>query len=240
MTIRMFQKGFNFAQDGPGNRLVYHLQGCNLSCPWCSNPEGMDFVDAIEVSVDEIVEEAIRCKPLFFDGGGVTFTGGECTCQFEGLKEALTQLKAADISTAIETNGTSPRLPKLFDLVDHLIMDVKHHDAAIHQQYTGLSNEQTLRNLTAASAQHPDLLVRIPLINGVNASVEDLHKFAAVFAAHNTEHTRFELLLYHEYGKNKWEKCGKKYAMENAFVPDGDRLLYESILREHGLRVVRT
>ncbi len=25
--MRIFQKGFNFAQDGPGNRLVYHLQG---------------------------------------------------------------------------------------------------------------------------------------------------------------------------------------------------------------------
>ncbi|MFD1401922.1 MULTISPECIES: 4Fe-4S cluster-binding domain-containing protein [Robinsoniella] len=26
-------------QDGPGNRLFYHLQGCNMRCPWCGNPE---------------------------------------------------------------------------------------------------------------------------------------------------------------------------------------------------------
>ena len=240
MNIRLFQKGFNFAQDGPGNRLVYHLQGCNLSCPWCSNPEGMAFAEGTPVTVEEIVEEALRCQALFFDGGGVTFTGGECTCQFDSLQEALRRLKEADVHTAIETNGTSPRLPELFDLVDTLIMDCKHHDPEAHQQFTGLSNRQTLLNLAEAFAHHPDLLVRIPLIGGVNASREDMERFAAFFASHNTANARFELLPYHEYGKDKWEKCGKTYTMKDAFVSEEDRLAYEAILRANGLQVVRT
>lgn len=240
MDIRLFQKGFNFAQDGPGNRLVYHLQGCNLACPWCSNPEGMTFTGGTAVTVEALVAEAQRCRPLFFDGGGVTFTGGECTCQFDALKEALTRLREAGIHTVIETNGTSPRLPELFPLLDMLIMDCKHHDPAVHQHFTGLSNRQTLDNLAAACREHPNLLVRIPLIGGVNASEEDAERFAALFASHNTGNTRFELLLYHEYGKDKWEKCGKTYTMKDAFVSPEERAKYEDILRAAGLQVVRT
>ena len=47
MTLRIFQKGFNYSQDGQGNRLVYHLQGCNMKCKWCANPEGMPVDGAV-------------------------------------------------------------------------------------------------------------------------------------------------------------------------------------------------
>ena len=99
--MRIFNKGFHFGQDGPGNRLVYHVSGCNMHCIWCSNPEGMSGEAGTDCSVEELLSECQSCRKLFFSGGGVTFTGGEatrCYCELLPLLEHLQQL---NIHTAI-------------------------------------------------------------------------------------------------------------------------------------------
>lgn len=57
MKIRLFQKGFNYSEDGPGNRLVYHFQGCNMHCPWCSNPEGISVKGTLMVNSNLLIDE---------------------------------------------------------------------------------------------------------------------------------------------------------------------------------------
>ena len=240
MEIKYFQKGFNFSQDGQGNRLVYHLQGCNLKCPWCSNPEGMRPDGGISVTTEALADEAERCRPMFFEGGGVPFTGGECTVQFEALKDALSRLTRRGISTAIETNGTSPLLPELFALIDELIIDCKHYDDEVHRRFTGIGNRRIIENLRAAVSRHPNVLIRVPLIGGFNASEDDFRNFSELFAGWNTPNVRVELLLYHEYGRSKWEKSGMEYTVRDAFVAEEERIKFESILRDRGLSVVRT
>lgn len=54
--MKFFQKGWNVSQDGPGNRLVYHMQGCNLRCPWCCNPEGLAKDGALIVNARYLVD----------------------------------------------------------------------------------------------------------------------------------------------------------------------------------------
>ena len=242
MNLQIFHKGFNYSQDGTGNRLVYHLQGCNLKCPWCANPEGMDFAPSHTEGTDiqQIKEEILGCRPMFFDGGGVTFTGGEATCQMEALKSILQELRLENIHTAIETNGTAYALSELFPLIDELIIDLKHWDAARHKAIVGMDNTQIIQNLKLAFQQHPNLLVRIPLIGGFNDSKEDIEEFVKFFKAFASATTRFEILLYHEYGKDKWQQCGKTYTMKNAFVPEETREKMEQLLRQQGLTVVRT
>ena len=230
MKLKIFQKGFNYSQDGQGNRLIFHLQGCNMKCPWCSNPEGMPMEGAIvvnkdwlsasccplgavqegildrsrcmvcedkpctkrrrqkgiqlsykEYEVDDLIVECVSSKAMFFDGGGVTLTGGEITMQFDAVKEFLQKLGEAGIHRAIESNGTHHRMMELVPLVEQCIMDVKHYDDVKHKEWLGVSNRWTLENLKKLSAVHPNMLVRIPLIPGFNDSPEDAVGFAKLF-----------------------------------------------------------
>ena len=241
-NIKIFQKGFNYSQDGPGNRLVYHLKGCNLFCPWCSNPEGINptLGEYQTYSVADIVDEAVRSSPMFFDEGGVTFTGGEATLQFEPLKAALIGLKEKGISTAIETNGTSKKLPTLFPFLDHLIIDLKHPNGEKHKTVTGMDNQTVVKNIIAAMNFNTDTLVRVPLIGGFNDDDETLNAFTEFFASLKGKNMKFEILTYHEYGKDKWQKCGLEYKLENGFVPVDTKIKFENMLKSEGLTVVRT
>lgn len=240
--IHIFQRGFNYSQDGPGNRLVYHLQGCNLRCPWCSNPEGLDFAGGEACSTDALMEEVLRSSMMFFDGGGVTLTGGEVTMQLPGVLEFLTQLHAAGIHTCIETNGLSPRLSELFPVLDLLIMDVKHFDPEKHRSVTGAENTTAIRNVACALSQGQALALRIPLISGFNASEADARGFAALFQKLGVPgKATVELLRYHEYGKDKYKKLGIPYTMDNtAKVSQAQCDQFADILRQAGVTIIHT
>ena len=233
--MKIFQKGFNFSQDGPGNRLVYHLQGCNMRCIWCSNPEGMAADGGTEYTIQEIFDECRRSKMLFFSGGGVTFTGGEATVQHAELAELLKLIKGADIHTCIETNGTSPKLSELLEYVDYLIMDFKHYDSNILKRYTGFGNEiikmNYEKNCKTGRQQH----IRIPLINGINT--HNPEGFAEYFSKFDATNTVFEFLAYHEYGKDKWTE---EYKIKNGFITDEILKNFREIFVKHNLNIIIT
>lgn len=287
--IKIFSKGWNFSQDGPGNRLVYHFQGCNFFCPWCSNPEGIalngtllvktdklvetvcpygaitnKMIDRLmcdkcvdrpclnrnrnegvqwsakEYAIAEIIEEIENARPLFYEGGGVTITGGEPTLQFGLLKMLLQKIKSLSVHTTMETNGTHPDLPDLFDLLDLLIVDLKHYDCDIHNEIIGRKNGNTLINLKKAASAGIRLWVRIPLIPGFNDGDENMEKFISVIKAFATENVSVELLRYHEYGKVKWEQAGMEYTMDSKFISMDDFRKYEKMFVDNNIKIINT
>ncbi len=49
--------------DGPGIRTVVFFKGCNLECPWCQNPESMDFQPEIAFYPDKCID-SLECKEV--------------------------------------------------------------------------------------------------------------------------------------------------------------------------------
>ncbi len=289
MTLNIFRKGFNYSQDGPGNRLVYHLQGCNLHCAWCANPEGMAIKGTLMTTpayltdsvcphgaivqkevdrercascvgqecvgknrnqgisfsaqvytVESLVAEARQSIPLYYDGGGVTLSGGEVTVQFKAVRRLLQRLKEEGIHTALETNGAHPKLQELFPFTDYLIMDFKHHDDAKLKAATGADNRLIKRNVVAALENHPQLLIRIPLIAQFNDADADAYAFADFFRPLDTQQARFELLPYHEYGKSKWAQCGLPYQIKNGHISEASLALFLTVFSANQLNLIHT
>ena len=240
MVLRIFQKGFNYSQDGPGNRLVYHMQGCGMKCPWCANPEGLAMGGGRAVEMDDLLAEIARSRSMFFDGGGVTFTGGEPTAQFEALKALLTAIRAMSVNTAIETNGSHPRLGELLGLIDHLMIDFKQPFDGPHREITGVPLAVVMDNLALACATHPHVVVHIPMVNGYNASDVAVEGFARALSALEKRNVGVEPLWYHEYGREKWEKLGLPYTVKDGFIPDERKRAILRIFRDYGLNLVRT
>ena len=67
--------------DGPGNRTAIFLQGCNINCLYCHNPETRDkygdknITTVTEMSSDEVLEQVKKQIPFV---RGITVSGGEC------------------------------------------------------------------------------------------------------------------------------------------------------------------
>jgi len=195
---------------------------------------------ANDIPLDEILKEARECRPMFFDGGGVTFTGGEPTLQMPALKELLPLLRSEDIHTALETNGTSPELESLFPYIDFLMMDFKQPHDDLHRKHTGVGNTMIKENIRKAIAAGLPLHVRIPLIHGVNDSSSDLEGFIEFFTSLGPSGPPVEILPYHEYGKEKWAQCGLEYKMENGHLPEGAAIRFADAIKRTGIRLVRT
>ena len=241
LPLSIIKKGFNYSQDGPGNRLVYHLAGCNLRCPWCANPEALFDRGAAEpVLPGEILRQVLSAKAVLIDSGGVTFTGGEPTLQIDALLETLSMLRENDIHTAIETNGTYDDPARLLPLLSLLIIDFKHYDDKKHKAVTGASNAQVIENIRIADKSGLPVWIRTPLINGFNTADEDITGFLDIYSTLDKKNISFELLPYHEYGRDKWLKLDLDYMVSSGTVSSETICKFEDAYRAAGLSVIRT
>ena len=237
MTGIVFDIKRGGTKDGPGIRTSVFLKGCPLRCAWCHNPESQSpqiqkavatgEVCGREMTVGEVMAEVRRDK-VFYDssGGGVTFTGGEPTMQFDFLAELCRAAKAEGIHIAVDTCGFAPRerFAALAPDVDLFLYDLKCMDSARHEKLTGVPNELILENLTTLDSSGAKTWIRCPVVPGLNDSDDDLLAIRE-FVAGLRHVEKVEVLPYHPIGLEKYAKFGMEapYARKEEPSPDDVR-----------------
>lgn len=92
-------------------------------------------------------------------------------------------------------------------------------DAAAHKKVTGKSNEVILNNLKLVTAAGVPVIIRIPVIPGIN-DVEDNLKAVARYVKELKNIEEVNLLPYHRYGENKYEMLDRKYHLSSLTPPE--------------------
>ncbi len=195
-----------------------------------------------KITVDELMDEVMRDVP-FYDqsGGGVTFTGGEPLFQAQFLREMLQASKRQGLHTTVDTSGQTSWtiLESIFPLVDLFLYDVKHMDTQKHSKYTSVPNRKILANLSKLAAEKARIIVRLPLIPGVNDDPENLRQ-TATFLAALPGLQGVELMPYHEIGVAKYRGLGMRYKMNDTLPMNRDQInKIEEILATYKLPISR-
>jgi pyruvate formate lyase activating enzyme len=188
-------------------------------CDRCGDCADACVADARQLAgqratVSEVLAECER-DVVFFDesGGGVTVSGGEPLSQPDFAEALLAGCRERRIHTALDTCGFADRdvALRVSRYADVVLYDLKLLDSAAHRKYTGVPSEPILANLAALTEAGRNLIVRVPLIPGINDGPENLAALADFVWQLGLR--RIDLLPYHKIGMDKYGRLGRDHPL---------------------------
>ncbi len=246
--VRACPWGASVLRDGRVVVLRDLCKGCGTCVRVCPN-NARRLVGGY-VTVDEVLDEVIKDMKFYVrSGGGLTIGGGEPLTQPEFVKELLRRAREGYyIHTAIETSLYAPAevVREVFQYVDYALVDLKHTDPVKHRVLTGVSNELILNNIRLVvdeMGERKDIIIRIPVIPGVNDDEGNLNGVAEFIKSLRKE-VPVELLPYHELGRSKYSALGMEYPLDKfkkVAPPSKDYMdKISSYLHSLGVKVIKT
>ena len=216
-------KGLHITEKGVH---TFERAGC-VECFACVDkcPSGALLKAGKEYTVEEVMKQVEADRPFYDNsGGGITLSGGEPLLQWEFSAELLKAAHSRGINTAVETSGfaSDGAFDAVVPFTDLFLFDYKVTDPEDHKKFTGVDREPILRNLRRLNSEGKRLVLRCPIVPGVNDVASHFDAIAAL--ANELDSTeRVDLEPYHELGAAKYAKFGKTAAF-SAEPPDKERM----------------
>lgn len=199
-------------------------------CSYCEECMDYCYNNAREIAgrgytVPELMLEIQQDKAFYEQsGGGVTLSGGEVMTQIDFVEELVRACKEQGISVVIDTCGYAPRenFQRIMEYVDLFLYDIKTIEPKEHRHYMGKDNVLILDNLKFLSQEGANIQLRLPLIEGINATNEHIQMIINFIS--DLTIPSISLLPYHHMGKDKYKKIQMEYPIENFSRPSEERL----------------
>lgn len=216
--------------DGPGIRYLIFLQGCDMRCRYCHNPDtwthGAVANNVTEMTVDEILTKAERYRSYWRQNGGITVSGGEPLLQIDFLIELFEEAHKRGITTCLDTCAQPFRregeffekFERLMAVTDTVLLDIKHIESEEHKKLTGHNNENILQCAKYLSDINKPVWIRHVLVSGITDKVEHL-KELRLFLDTLTNVVKIEILPYHSMAEFKYEQLGIEYTLKGVLPP---------------------
>jgi len=207
--------------DGPGVRFVVFMQGCNLRCGCCHNPETWEMLGGKSYRPSEILKKAERCKAYFGEKGGITLSGGEPLLQAGFATELFLLCKGNGINTCLDTSGSilDDSVKELLKYTDRILLDIKYTNEEMYLKYAGCSMSKPLEFLEYANEKNIPVTLRQVIIPTLNDNYENIERLAEIIKKHRCV-DGVELLPFKKICKVKYEKMGLDFKFDVFDMPD--------------------
>lgn len=199
---------------GGSERLAVDYEKC-FACGRCLDVCCYDARSIVgkEYTVEELKEqiwtdlEYYKIRDEEGQTGGVTLTGGEPMSQFEFVDRLLEELQGIHVCMETSGYGLTRQYERLLGRVDLFLFDYKATDPDTHRRLCGVDNRLILDNIRFLCENGADIILRLPLVPGVND--DDRHlEAAAELIRRNPSIRRGEVMAYHNMGASKAERIG--------------------------------
>lgn len=195
--------------DGPGVRFVIFMQGCNLRCKCCHNPDTWSMECGTEYTPLQILEKVLRYRSYFGADGGITISGGEPLLQAGFACEVFKLCRKSGINTCLDTSGCiiNSDVLRLLDVTDRVLLDIKYTDDDLYCENVGCRLSQPMRFLEELECRHIPVTLRQVIIPTVNDSEDNVHALKIIGDAHRCV-DGIELLPFRKICQVKYDQMG--------------------------------
>lgn len=239
MTVRITNIQHFCLHDGPGIRTTVFLKGCNLTCPWCANPENISYaiekydedkVFGYDINLKDLKKEILKDKTFYtLNNGGVTFSGGEPLLQIKELEPLLKDLKSENINICFETALQVPKenIKLALDYVDEFFVDIK---ILLEEECKNILNGNIKlyrSNVKFLLENNKNVTFRIPLVESYTTTEENINLILNLLNKYPEQ--KVEIFEIHDLGEKKYIKLNKEMPKFNEIPEDKLNKIFDEI-----------